>query len=293
LLELVGLRPLMDRTLGRAEVQIGLVDGPVLIGHPDLAGDRIREIPSRLRGTCSRAGGVGCAHGTFVAGILSARRNSSAPAICPECTLLVRPIFTETAVGGGEVSAAPDELATAIIDSVEAGADVINISAAIARPWLNGEQRLREALDHAARREVLVVAAAGNHGTVGGSMLASHPWVVPVGACDRWGRPTGQSNLGRSIARRGLAAPGEDVESLSTGAGTLTLGGTSAAAAFVTGAIALLLSAFIQAGAPEVKFALTRASTAGRLTMTPPLLDARAAYRWLEKAYGRGSALGG
>jgi subtilisin family serine protease len=207
--------------------------------------------------------------------------------------LLVRPIFTETAVGGGEVSAAPDELATAIIDSVEAGADVINISAAIARPWLNGEQRLREALDHAARREVLVVAAAGNHGTVGGSMLASHPWVVPVGACDRWGRPTGQSNLGRSIARRGLAAPGEDVESLSTGAGTLTLGGTSAAAAFVTGAIALLLSAFIQAGAPEVKFALTRASTAGRLTMTPPLLDARAAYRWLEKAYGRGSALGG
>lgn len=86
-LGLVGLTALMDRTSGRPEIVIGLIDGPVAISHPGLAGDHIREIPGNRDCTCAQANSTGCVHGTFVAGILCAKRNSVAPAICPDCTL--------------------------------------------------------------------------------------------------------------------------------------------------------------------------------------------------------------
>ena len=94
-LQLVKLGPLMERSSGRVETTIALIDGPVAMAHPDLTSATIREIPGRLAGTCARANSPACTHGTFVAGILCARRGSAAPAICPNCTLLVRPIFAE------------------------------------------------------------------------------------------------------------------------------------------------------------------------------------------------------
>ena len=42
-----------------------------------------------------------CMHGTFVAGILSAKRDFPIPGICPECILLVRPYFWEKVHGDG------------------------------------------------------------------------------------------------------------------------------------------------------------------------------------------------
>jgi len=85
-----------------------------------------------------------------VAGILSARSGSPAPGICPNCTLLVRPIFAETASANGDApSAKPEELADAIVDGIRAGAQVLNISAAIAQPLSKSERALDEALDQA------------------------------------------------------------------------------------------------------------------------------------------------
>ena len=182
---LVRLPDLMRRGQGRPEVTVALIDGPVVLDHPDLAGSTIREIPGKLKGTCTLADSVACTHGTFVAGMLSARRGSVAPAICPGCTLLLRPIFAETAKGNGQMpSATPEELAEAIIDSVDAGARVINLSSALVRPSPKGESKLEEALNHAAQRGVITVAAAGNQGTVGSSAITRHPWVIPVAACD-------------------------------------------------------------------------------------------------------------
>jgi hypothetical protein len=43
-LSAVRLTALMERTSGRPEVKIGLIDGPVLSQHPDLAGGNLREI---------------------------------------------------------------------------------------------------------------------------------------------------------------------------------------------------------------------------------------------------------
>lgn len=88
-LDLVKLTPLMERSAGRPEIIVGLIDGPVAIDHPDLAGENIREIPGSPQSRCAQARGVACMHGTFMAGILSAKKKSPAPAICPNCTLLV------------------------------------------------------------------------------------------------------------------------------------------------------------------------------------------------------------
>jgi subtilisin family serine protease len=278
--ELVRLLPLMSRNQGRRELSVALIDGPVTLDHPDLAQSKTKVIPTTVRGSCSRVESVACVHGTFVAGILVARRGSAAPAICPGCTLILRPIFAENGDGNDQMpSATPEELARAIADAISVGANVINLSAALVQPLLRGERQLEEALDYAARREVLVVAAAGNQGTVGSSAITRHPWVITVIGCDLEGKPTMESNLGSSIGRWGLAAPGEKITSLGTNGAPMTFGGTSAAAPFVTGAIALLWSEFPSASAVRIKLAVTQAGSRSRRAITPPLLDAWAAYQ--------------
>jgi subtilisin family serine protease len=276
----------MELTSGRPEVVIALLDGPVAADHPDLATENIREVPGGPHGRCAQPGSLACMHGTFVAGILSAKRGSRAPAICPDCTLLVRPIFGE-APGQQLPSATPEELAAAIIECVDAGARVFSLSAGLAQHPATGEPRLQGALDYAARRGVIAVVAAGNQGTVGGSAIISHPWVIPVAGCDRRGRPINESNLGGSIGRRGLSAPGDEVTSLGTAGRPVTSGGTSVAAPFVTGAVALLWSQFPTATAAEVKLAITRANMPRRATIVPPVLDAWAAYERMVASSGR------
>ena len=119
-LDLVNLGELMRRTTGNPEIKIGLIDGPVAIDHPDLASENIRPVSGALSGACSMANSFACRHGTFVAGILSAKRGSAAPAICPDCTLLVRPIFTETKAANGEMpGATPEALIACLRDAYD------------------------------------------------------------------------------------------------------------------------------------------------------------------------------
>jgi subtilisin family serine protease len=269
-LELVTLSPLMARTTGRPEVTIGLIDGPVAIGHPDLESENIHKLPAANGGSCALSSSAACKHGTFVAGILVAKRSSAAPAICPGCTLLVRPIFPETNSRNGHMpSATPQELASAIVETIDAGARILNLSAALAQPSVKGEGELQSALDYAAQRAVIVVAAAGNQGMVGSSAITRHPWVIPVAGCDLQGRPQSQSNLGSSIGRRGLLAPAEAITSLGSEGEPVTFGGTSVAAPFVTGAFALLRSEFPVAAAAELLLAVRGIRRPSRVV--PPL----------------------
>jgi subtilisin family serine protease len=278
-LGLVRLTVLMGLTSGRPEITVGLIDGPVARDHPDLASDRLCHIPGNSNTAATKADGQAHTHGTFVAGMLSARRGSAAPAICPDCTLLVRPIFGEaTAAESGMPSATPEELGAAIIECVEAGARVLNLSLALGQPSSKREDALEEALNHAARRGAIVVAAAGNQGTIGSSAITRHPSVIPVVACDFLGRPLGASNLAGSIGKRGLSAPGDRITSLGPDGEALTLSGTSFAVPFVTGAVALLWSAFPSSTAAELRSAITQSQFRRRTSVVPPLLDALAAY---------------
>src|SRR5262249_7706192 len=130
ILDRVGLTALMARTEGRPEVVIGLIDGPVVMNHPDLQPGALREVPGGRAGACRRDDSFACAHGTFVAGIRSARRGAASPALCPGCAVLVRPIFDE---GRGDVmpGCSPEELAAAIVECLGAGARVLNLSIAL------------------------------------------------------------------------------------------------------------------------------------------------------------------
>lgn len=284
---------LMWSTQGEAHIRIGLIDGPVALDHPERAADRVTVLPGTLPANCAGAGSLACDHGTFVAGILHARRGSAAPALCPGCTLLVRPIFAAEMARGHPAAATaemptatPQDLAAAITEVVAAGARIINLSAALDDPFSDAAGAVRQALDQAARRDVIVVAATGNQGSVGCSAITGHPWVIPVAACDHGGRATGLSNLGSSIGRRGLAAPGQDITSLRAAEGMMTLSGTSIAAPFVTGAVALLWSIFPTTTAAELRRAVL-GTGAGRRGVVPPTLDVAAASRILASSHRR------
>jgi len=194
-LDLIRIAPLMDRASGRSEVNIGLIDSPVFLQHPDLATAQVREIPGS-EGACNVASSSACQHGTFVAGILSANRGGPAPAICPGCTLLVRPIFGEVLSGRDQVpSATPQALAAAIVECIEAGARVINLSLGLAQPSGKEEAPLEQALDRALRGGYNYAPSLGHPG----SRLRSERQAdarIESGRLDR------QAGLGRAGRRR-------------------------------------------------------------------------------------------
>ena len=287
-LELVRLSNLMRHSHGRREVRIGLIDGPVATELGAFA-DAAVEV---LGGNPATAGAAkaACTHGTFIASMLVGRTGFGAPAICPGCTLLVHPIFSvgET-LSGGQPSAAPELLASAILRCIEAGARVLNLSLALAQSSIWPENALEQALDQAMRQQVIVVAAAGNQSAVGSTAITRHPWVVPVVACDASGRPIPESNLGRSMARWGVRAPGEGITGVGPEGRTMTFRGTSVAVPFVTGAAALLMSAFPGVSGARVRAVLTGSKERQQTTsLLPPLLDATAAYRELVASMAKG-----
>ena len=44
---------------------IGLIDGPVVMDHPELANQHVREIPGNGNATYTQANSTACLHGTF------------------------------------------------------------------------------------------------------------------------------------------------------------------------------------------------------------------------------------
>jgi subtilisin family serine protease len=282
-IQLTNLQILMERSSGSSKLTIGLIDGPVNTNHPELRQAKIKEISGDIPGSCMSKESIACMHGTFIAGMLVAKRGSPAPAICPACNLLVRPVFAETMQGNDPMPAATaKELSGAMMACMHEGAQILNLSLVVAQPSLRGEQELKEALDYAASHGVIIVAAAGNDGNIGSTAITRHPWVIPVVATNAQGKPLDLSNLGSSIGRRGLSAPGENITSLGTEAKPFTFTGTSAATPFVTGAIALLWSLFPDSAAGEIKNAITQSNQ--RSSIVPPLLNAWSAYQLLSAA---------
>lgn len=281
-LVLTGLWPLMTVTGGNPAVVIALIDGPVA-DHADLDRRNIRTLRGRSS-LCTDRDSMACRHGTFIAGILNARRGSQAPAICPGCTLLLRPIFLEYEQAGPDSpSAFPVELAKAIKECIDQGARIVNLSIELVEPCPEGDAELTKALDHAADKGVLVVAAAGNQGVTGGSVLTRHPWVIPVAACDLQGRPAAYSNRTGAITRRGLMAPGEKVDSIVSNGRPVRLSGTSISVPFVAGSAALLWSLLPGCTAFDIRSSLLCSSLRAHRPEVPPLLNASGAWEALQK----------
>jgi subtilisin family serine protease len=163
---------------GGAGLLVAVIDGPYAAGA--LSGV-LAEMPINLGAArCGVRPNSACDHGTFVIGLLGARRDALVPGLCPDCRLLHIPLFIDEHVPWASVG----DLARAIADAVESGARLINLSLGIVGDDAKYDQDLAAALDYAEASGAIVIAAAGNQGRPAMGQLLSHPVTIPVVAVD-------------------------------------------------------------------------------------------------------------
>jgi subtilisin family serine protease len=274
-LGLINIPALLAKSTGTDAIAVGVIDGPVSLNHEAFETSKIRTARGSDFAACKTSDSAACMHGTFVTGILTGKRGPNAPALCPGCEIILRPIFSEESHGQEfELpSSTPDELAEAIIDCIHTGANIINLSIGLSTTSVIRLPRLEEAYAYAAQKGVPIVVAAGNQGKMG-FPIPGNPWVIPVVACNSEGKPDPSSDISPTIAKNGLMAPGTNITSVSAGGGFKQLSGTSFAAPFVSGTMALLWSMFRNATPQEIVLSIRAVTTNRYAKIFPPLCDA-------------------
>jgi serine protease len=176
-------------------------------------------------------------HGTHVAGTIAQATNNKygVAGIAYEANLM--PLKVLSAYGGGTVA----DIAEAIKFAADKGADVINMS-------LGGggeSQLMKQAIEYAHRKGVVIIAAAGNENTSGVSYPARYPHVIGVSAYGPDSEKAPYSNFGAGVD---ISAPGgseagqilqETIDENGEGI-FLGLQGTSMASPHVAGVAALI-----------------------------------------------------
>ena len=167
---------------------------------------------------------------------------------------------------------------------MNAGARVINLSLGLSSSALTKYDKLQQAYDYALHNGVIIVVAAGNQGSIGNISLINHQWIIPVAACDENGMIDSRSNFGASIGKRGLMAPGLNIISTYPMGEYGRMSGTSFAAPFVTGGLALLWSVFPNATPSVIKNSIITGLSSKRRSIVPPLLNVEAAWNKLKNS---------
>ncbi len=264
---------------------VAVIDGPY--DAAALSGILAQAPVSLGHRSCAIDPNSACNHGTFVVGLLGARRDALIPGLCPDCRLLHVPLFIDE----NSPSASVVELTIAIRVAVAAGARLINLSLAILEDDSQSDPGLAAALDYAEANGAVVLVAAGNQGRLAMGQLLSHPATIPVVAVDAAHRLLPDSNFGPSISRRGVAALGHQVLGYAAGGGTTVMSGTSVATAVATGTLAQLWSLRPIAEGATVRAGVAR--LAPRSGSTPPMLHRDTLLAALDRkraaTVGRGS----
>jgi subtilisin family serine protease len=209
-----------------AGVQVAVLDTGVDATHPALRG-RVAEGLDAATGeplSVDTDQSQGETHGTHVAALAVGEGVGVAPGA------VLRPVRVFSPDYVGDFRAAQ-----ALVWAVDQGAQVINLS-------FGGSaysHLLHEAVNYALERLRVVVAAAGNQGSVARFYPAALPGVIAVGAADGQGNPAWFSNRGPWV---GVWAPGVRIYSAFPGGGYGLLSGTSMAAPIVSGIAALVKS---------------------------------------------------
>lgn len=204
-------------------VRIAILDTGIS-QHPALDGSKVTLMQRAERGTGVDTHG----HGTAVAGLI-AGNDSVAIGLAPSASLLVYQVLDGDGVGDAF------GIASAIIAAVDAGAQIISLSAGST----TGAMVLGEAVAYATERDVVIVAASGNDGAARALFPAAYPEVLAVGAVDRFGRPASFSNADPHLD---LVAPGVGLYTAYSDGRYVEFSGTSAATPLVAGALAALMS---------------------------------------------------
>ena len=241
-----GLSELWSETLGDARICIAVLDGPVGLTHPSLAGAKLTPIET-LASSGSAASGPAAEHGTRIASVIFGRHDGPVRGVAPHCRGLVAPIFTDI-VGDSPVPCSQLDLARALLQAMQGGAHVINVSGGQFSPSGTAHPILADAVRACIANGVLIVAAAGNQGCDCLHIPGALPSVLAVGAMDARGDPLPFSNWGDVYESQGILAPGDNILVASSAGGTTTSSGTSFATAIVSGMAALLLSLQLKLG---------------------------------------------
>ncbi len=187
-------------------------------------------------------------HGTHVAGVMSANGIHLSPGVAGLARLVpVRALAAAKGSDGRLVGVGGTlDIDAAIKAATELGAQVINMSFGTAESLLEPDSPPvhYDAVNYALNRGVIPVAAMGNSGTDERYYPAALDGVIAVAAVDQDGRRADYSTLGAHCA---IAAPGTDIISVGL-SGYRFSTGTSHAAPFVSGAVALMLARAARAG---------------------------------------------
>jgi len=219
-------------------------------------------------------------HGTHCAGIIAAEGNNNLDIAGVCWNTQVMALKWMDCHGEGTL----ENAVNAIYYAVENGADVISNSWGAAEP----SQTLRQAIDYARSRGVVVLASAGNNGSADPFYPAFYDSVIAVAATNSRDEKPPFSTYGQWVD---IAAPGVDILSLraaGTSMGTIhddhttVLSGTSMACPYVAAACALALSAAPDITIEQFRQVLTETADAidpqvcasGRLNICAALLRA-------------------
>ena len=200
-------------------VLVAILDSGIQ-AHPQF--DEVYIVPLDLAG--SGVAGPGAAHGTSVASIISGSEG-----IAPAAELFVVRVLDD------EGSGSTYDVAKGIVQAVDRGVQIINLSLGL----YQDSPLLRQAVKYADDRGVIMVAAAGNDGYKRMPYPAAYSQVLAVTAVDALGQHALFPNQSKEID---FAAPGVGVLTAKEDKGTTLFSGTSAAAPFVSGTLASLMS---------------------------------------------------
>jgi thermitase len=240
-----------EESTGSEGVVVAVLDTGIDLLHPDLKDKVLSNGYNAFNDDLDASDDNG--HGTAICGIIGAQTNNSEgiAGVAWDCKLLPVKVLDKDGVGTVDVVSKGIEWAA---DKVTNGVKVINISWGVDVP----SNTLRDAIEYAYEKGVVIVAAAGNTGGAVEFPAAYDNYVLAVAATDYNDTRLAWSNTGSEID---VAAPGLTI--LSTvprnffGVGsepygyfTLSSGpvlpapgsGTSFAAAHVSGLAALIAS---------------------------------------------------
>ena len=218
----LGVRP--DRKDAGKGVKVAIIDTGVDTSHDSLSGIKITEIS--LLNEDDSHGNLG--HGTGIASVIAGQTEDFV-GIAPSTEILSVRVLNESGEGDSFT------VAKGIVEAVDQGADIINLSLG----GMDSSIVMDNAIEYAKLNNVLMVSAVGNEGVQGVSFPARHKDVVAVASVDAKSRVSTFSNYGDEVD---IAAPGVGVITAWEENEFIHFSGTSIATAFVTGALASELS---------------------------------------------------